>query len=78
MQSLLRLTLDGDEAEFDEAKAPEGQRRLIATTEDAADLGELKARIVREAAVARAIFERIVEEPARAGGWKPRNESKGS
>ena len=78
VQSLLRLTLDGDEAEFDEAKAPEGQRRLIATTEDAADLGELKARIVREAAVARAIFERIVEEPARAGGWKPRNESKGS
>ncbi len=78
VQSLLRLTLDGDEAEFDEAKAPEGQRRLIATTEDAANLGELKARIVREAAVARAIFERIVEEPARAGGWKPRNESKGS
>lgn len=78
VQSLLRLTLDGDEAEFDEAKAPEGQRRLIATTEDAADLGELKARIVREAAVARAIFKRIVEEPARAGGWKPRNESKGS
>ncbi|NDH64275.1 MAG: bifunctional [glutamine synthetase] adenylyltransferase/[glutamine synthetase]-adenylyl-L-tyrosine phosphorylase, partial [Alphaproteobacteria bacterium] len=26
VQSLLRLTLDGDEAEFDEAKAPEGQR----------------------------------------------------
>ena len=78
VQGLLRLTLDGDEATFDETSAPEGQRRLIAATEDAADLGQLKARIAQEAAAARAIFERIVEAPARAGGWKPRNESKGS
>jgi glutamate-ammonia-ligase adenylyltransferase len=78
VQSLLRLTLDGDEAEFDEANAPEGQRRLIAATEDAPDLADLKARIAREAAGARAIYERIVEEPARAAGWKSRGEDKGS
>ena len=78
VQSLLRLTLDGDEAAFDEVRAPEGQRRLIAATEDAADLFALKARIAREAATARAIYERIVEAPARAAGWKPRVESKGS
>ena len=41
MQSLLRLTLNGDEAAFDETKAPEGQQRLIAATEGARDLGEL-------------------------------------
>ena len=74
VQSLLRLTLDGDEAAFDEAGAPEGQRRLIAATEEAADLGDLKTRIAQEAAVARAIYERIVEAPARAAGWKPRSE----
>jgi len=78
VQSLLRLTLDGDEAAFDEASAPEGQRRLIAATEDAADLADLKARIAREAATARAIYRRIVEEPACAAGWKPRGESKWS
>jgi glutamate-ammonia-ligase adenylyltransferase len=78
VQSLLRLTLDGDEAAFDEASAPEGQRRLIAATEDAADLADLEARIAREAAAARAIYRRIVEEPACAAGWKPRGESKGS
>jgi glutamate-ammonia-ligase adenylyltransferase len=78
VQSLLRLTLDGDEAAFDETSAPEGQRRLIAATEDAADLGDLKARIASEAAAARAIYQRIVEAPARAAGWTPRREGKGS
>ena len=42
VQGLLRLTLNGDEAAFDEASAPEGQRRLIAVTEDAEDLAELR------------------------------------
>ena len=73
VQSLLRLTLDGDEAGFDETKAPEGQCRLIAATQGAADLTELKSRIAAEASAARAIYERIVEEPARAAGWKPRS-----
>ena len=50
MQSLLRLTLNGDEAAFDETKAPEGQQRLIAATEGARDLGELRARIEAETA----------------------------
>lgn len=74
VQSLLRLTLNGDEAAFDETSAPEGQRRLIAATEDAADLTSLKARIAAEAAAARAIYERIVEVPARAAGWQARRD----
>ncbi len=74
VQSLLRLTLNGDEAAFDETSAPEGQRRLIAATEDAVDLASLKARIATEAAAARAIYERIVEAPARAAGWQARRD----
>ena len=73
VQSLLRLTLDGDEAAFDEAKAPEGQCRLIAWTEGATDLAVLRQRIQAEAAEVRAIYRRIVEEPARVAGWKPRS-----
>ena len=73
VQSLLRLTLDGDEAAFDETRAPEGQSRLIALTEGATDLGVLRRRIETEASEARAIYRRIVEEPARAAGWKPRS-----
>ena len=78
VQSLLRLTLDGDEASFDETKAPEGQRRLIAATEGVADLAELRARIEAETVSARAIYERIVEEAAEAAGWKARTRSEGS
>ena len=78
VQSLLRLTLDGDEASFDETKAPEGQRRLIAATEGTADLAELRARIAAETAEARAIYRRIVEEAAEAAGWKGRGRSEGS
>ena len=73
VQSLLRLTLDGDEADFDEARAPEGQRRLIARTEGEPDIARLKARIAEEAAAAHAIYQRIVEAPAREAGWKPRS-----
>ena len=72
VQSLLRLTLDGDEATFDETKAPEGQRRLIAATENVPDIATLRCQIEAEAKAARAIYQSIVEEPARAAGWKPR------
>ena len=75
VQSLLRLTLDGDEASFDEDRAPEGQRRLIVTTEGAPDIAALRQRIAAETAAARAIYVRVIEEPARAAGWKPRSES---
>jgi len=78
VQSLLRLTLNGDEAAFDETKAPEGQRHLIAATEGARDLGELRARLSAETQAARAIYTCIVEEPARAAGWKARSEARGS
>jgi glutamate-ammonia-ligase adenylyltransferase len=72
VQSLLRLTLDGDEAAFDEAKAPEGQCRLIAATENTPDIATLRHQIEAEAAAARAIYVRIIEKPARAAGWKAR------
>jgi len=78
VQSLLRLTLNGDEAAFDESKAPEGQRRLIAATEGSRDLGDLQMRIGRETDAVRAIYERIVEAPARGAGWVSRKEGKGS
>ena len=47
VQSLLRLTLNGDESSFDESKAPEGQRRLIAQTQDVPDIAALRARLDR-------------------------------
>jgi glutamate-ammonia-ligase adenylyltransferase len=72
VQSLLRLTLDSDEASFDESKAPEGQRRLIAQTEDLPDIDALRARLAAETAATRALYRRIVETPALAAGWKPR------
>ena len=73
VQSLLRLTLDGDEAGFDEVKALEGQCRLIAATEGVVDIAELRRRIEADAASARAIYQRLIEEPARAAGWQPRS-----
>jgi glutamate-ammonia-ligase adenylyltransferase len=73
VQSLLRLTLNGDEASFDETRAPVGQQRLIAQTQDVADLAALRVRIEAEAMSARAIYERIVEAPARAAGWTSRS-----
>jgi glutamate-ammonia-ligase adenylyltransferase len=75
VQSILRLTLNGDEAAFDESRAPEGQRRLIAQTEDMPDLEALRARLAAETAATRAIYERIVETPARAAGWTARREA---
>jgi glutamate-ammonia-ligase adenylyltransferase len=74
VQNLLRLTLEGDESTFDEGKAPDGQCRLIAATEGAADIATLRRRIESEAADARAIYVRIIEEPARAAGWRARSE----
>jgi glutamate-ammonia-ligase adenylyltransferase len=74
VQSLLRLTLNTDEAAFDETKAPEGQRRLIAETEGASDLDELRARIADETETAHDIYRRLIEQAARAAGWQPRRE----
>ena len=74
VQSLLRLTLNTDESSFDEAKAPEGQRRLIAETEGAADFDALRARIARETETAHAIYRRLIEDPARLADWQPRRE----
>ena len=49
----------------------------MASTEGAADLADLQARIAAETAAARAIYQRVVEEPARAAGWKPRTDDRG-
>ena len=50
---------------------------LIAATEGLSDLASLRARIEGETAAARAIYRRIVEEPARSAGWQPRGDDKG-
>ena len=71
VQSVLRLTLDGDEAGFDEAKAPEGQRQRSQTAHSRQYCAS-RCQIADEVAGARAIYRRLVEEPARAAGWKPR------
>ncbi|MCA0305245.1 MAG: bifunctional [glutamine synthetase] adenylyltransferase/[glutamine synthetase]-adenylyl-L-tyrosine phosphorylase [Proteobacteria bacterium] len=78
VQSVLRLTLNGDEAAFDESKAPEGQRRLVAETEGARDFADLRRRIEAETAAARAIYHRVVEQPAMAAGWQPRGDERRS
>jgi glutamate-ammonia-ligase adenylyltransferase len=75
VQSLLRLTLNADEAAFDETRAPEGQCRLIAQTQDLPDIATLRSRLAAETAATRAIYERIVEAPARAAGWTARREA---
>ena len=75
VQGLLRLTLNGDESSFDESKAPEGQRRLIAQTQDLPDIEALRARLAAETGATRAIYEKIVETPARAAGWTARREA---
>jgi len=75
VQSLLRLTLNGDESSFDEGRAPEGQRRLIALTQDVPDIAALRARLAAETVAARAIYQRIIEAPARAAGWTARREA---
>ena len=67
VQSLLRLTLNGDESSFDEAKAPEGQRRLIAQTLDVPTRGAADDTDAEAAAARRPIYVRIVETPARRG-----------
>jgi glutamate-ammonia-ligase adenylyltransferase len=72
VQSLLRLTLNGDEAAFDEAEAPEGQRRLIAATENVPNIAALRLQIEAEVRSARGIYVRIIEAPARLAGWTPR------
>jgi glutamate-ammonia-ligase adenylyltransferase len=75
VQGLLRLTLNGDESSFDESKAPEGQRRLIAQTQDLPDIEALRARLAAETGATRAIYEKIVETPARAAGWTARRDA---
>jgi glutamate-ammonia-ligase adenylyltransferase len=72
VQSLLRLTLNSDESSFDESKAPEGQCRLIAQTQDVPDIAALRARLADETAATRAIYEKIIDTPARAAGWTGR------
>ena len=56
---------------------PEDHGRL-AVTEDAEDLAELRARITAETAAARAIYRRIVEQPARDAGWQARMDDRRS
>ena len=49
--------------------------RLLGNSDDARDIAQLRRRIETEAQAARAIYRRIVEQPARDAGWTPRTKS---
>ena len=64
LQALLRLALEGQEADFDEAQAPEGLKRLLAQAAAAPSFTALKAQIVDMQAAVYEHYRKIVEEPA--------------
>ncbi|MGE0152565.1 MAG: bifunctional [glutamine synthetase] adenylyltransferase/[glutamine synthetase]-adenylyl-L-tyrosine phosphorylase [Reyranellaceae bacterium] len=64
LQALLRLTMGGDEADIDEATAPEGLKQILAAAAGVADFAALKARMAETAAQVYALYEEIVAAPA--------------
>ncbi|MFQ5984068.1 MAG: bifunctional [glutamine synthetase] adenylyltransferase/[glutamine synthetase]-adenylyl-L-tyrosine phosphorylase [Alphaproteobacteria bacterium] len=65
LQSLLRLTLGGAHLKGD---VPEGLQSALARAGDAPDLKALQAKLTRLQDEVRALFDRLVEAPAAAGG----------
>ncbi len=66
LQGLMRLALDGSEADFDAATAPEGLRRLLIKAAGAAHIDDLKRQVIRDAEMAYEVFVEIIEKPAAA------------
>jgi glutamate-ammonia-ligase adenylyltransferase len=66
LQGLMRLALDGSEADFDEDTAPEGLRRLLVKAADAQSIAELKQQVIAAARLAYEVYVEIVERPAAA------------
>ncbi|HKU93851.1 MAG TPA: bifunctional [glutamine synthetase] adenylyltransferase/[glutamine synthetase]-adenylyl-L-tyrosine phosphorylase, partial [Vineibacter sp.] len=66
LQGLMRLAIDGPEADFDEAKAPEGLRQLLVKAAAVVRIEGLKRRVIRAAEMAYEVFVAIIEKPAAA------------
>ncbi len=64
LQALLRLTMGGDEADFDEAAAPEGLKQLLAATAGVDDFAALRVKMTATAARVYDIYRQIIDEPA--------------
>ncbi|TWT00675.1 bifunctional [glutamine synthetase] adenylyltransferase/[glutamine synthetase]-adenylyl-L-tyrosine phosphorylase [Reyranella sp. CPCC 100927] len=66
LQGLMRLAIDGSEADFDEAKAPEGLRQLLVKVDGVARIEDLKRQVILAAEMAYDVFVAIIEKPAAA------------
>jgi glutamate-ammonia-ligase adenylyltransferase len=74
LQALMRLSLEGQEAAFDESEAPDGLKRLLASSADVADMAALKEKVQATAVASYDVYTRLVEQPAEALGFKKRSE----
>ncbi|MDF3073965.1 MAG: glutamine-synthetase adenylyltransferase, partial [Alphaproteobacteria bacterium] len=75
LQSLLRLTMGGDEADIEESSTPEGLKQILAAAAGVSDFAALKAKMADTAARVYAIYDEIIAAPAAAQG--PLNEGEG-
>ena len=66
LQGLMRLALDVSEADFDEATAPEGLRRLLVQAAGVERIEDLKRQVILAAEMAYEAYVEIVERPAAA------------
>lgn len=66
LQGLMRLAIEGPEADFDEATAPEGLRQLLVKAGGVARIEDLKRQVILAAEMAYDVFVAIIEKPAAA------------
>jgi len=74
LQALLRLTMGGDEADFDQDAAPEGLKQILCASAGVADYPALLQKMVTTAARAYAIYTDMVDAPARRLGQNDEKE----
>ncbi|MBM3622193.1 MAG: bifunctional [glutamine synthetase] adenylyltransferase/[glutamine synthetase]-adenylyl-L-tyrosine phosphorylase [Alphaproteobacteria bacterium] len=74
LQGLMRLALEEQDEAFDEAKAPEGLRRLLAKAGGVDRFELLREKVRATADAAHAVYAEIIEKPAAA--LPPREEEK--
>lgn len=74
LQGLMRLALDGSEADFDVAAAPAGLRRLLLAAAEVDDAEALRDTVIRASEASYSVYRRLIEEPARRAGFTPRSE----
>jgi glutamate-ammonia-ligase adenylyltransferase len=66
LQGLMRLALDGPEADFDENTAPAGLRRLLEKAADVHSIAALRQQVIEAARLAYEAYAEIIERPAAA------------